>query len=687
MNLRSTSACVAALSLGLSGMATAQSATNYWVNPAGGDWNDPANWIFGQVPDEVTPGYFILPENYTVFSASTLVDAIYVENGAIDFFTPASAGFTVNYALNITGDATSSRGAAFRIRGEGDAFVKSLLLGVGRLGSTFAVGSERKVDIDSLVSTNFSTVRFDVDEQAAGTGRMIAVAENTSMLSSFKVTGIGHAFMIPGQSLELVDSRSSSGPILLPEFGIVKPPAGTDLFVRIEQRVDGMPVALVAEAELADSATTAEPGFGYPLDESPLELLSIDYDADGDDDLIVIVTGGKHPVFELTPGGYAWLEYLESESDVRAATTGDFDDDGLEDVAIASEIDVDGDGQPDSFLQLFLAADTFSGGPSTTTNDIPVSLAPIRIPTSKFFTGGPGVALSTRGSSSGRGTTKSYETSDTDVDKTGEVEVGDDPGPSDPIDDEQKKDPDSPIGVGAEATAFAVEPVFQVLQPTASGLDIERTIPVSGRVVDFDSGDIDGDGEIETLVLTSANRIDLLRPLRSSEVYGSIPIGAGAIGLSIANLDDDARFEALVAFDRGDGTGFLRLYRIDSILVPDSATGSSVRPYLSQRLEIPLGSLDLAAATSSSGSNGLIAAAGVIPSGLPILSTYQIEKIDLIDCGPFDLNGDGQVDAIDIGELIANWGPCSGVCPADLDGDGVVGSGDLGILFSNWGPC
>jgi hypothetical protein len=668
-------------------MAGAQSATNYWLNPAGGDWNDPANWILGQVPDAFTPGYFILPASYTVFSASTLVEAIYVEDGAIDFFTPASADFTVNYALDITGNSSSGRGAAFRIRGEGDAFLGNLLLGQGRLGSTFAVGSGRTVDILSLVATEFSTVRFEVDETSANTGRMISVGSDTSLEAGFKVTGSGQAFMLPGQSLELVDSRDSSGPILLPEFGIVRPPPGTDLFVRIEQRVDGMPVALIAEAEVADSVTSAESGFGYPLDEPPLELLSIDYDTDGDDDLIAIVSGGKHAVFELTPAGYSWLEYLESESEVRAATTGDFDDDGLEDVAIASEIDIDGDGLTDSFLQLFLAADSFSAGPSTTTNDIPVSLAAIRIPTSKFFTGGAGVALSTREASSGRGTTKSYETSDTDVDKTGEVEVGDDPGPSDPIDDEQKKDPDAPIGVGAEATAFANEPVFLVLQPVASGLDIERTIPVSGRVVDFDSGDIDGDGEIETLVLTSANRIDLLRPLRSSDVYGSIPIEPGAIALSIANLDDDARFEALVAFDRGDGTGFLRLHRIDSILAPDSTTGSSIRPYLSERLEIPLGSLDLAAASASSNSNGLIATAGVIPSGLPVLLTYQVERVEFTDCGPFDINGDGLINAVDVGQIMADWGPCAISCPADLNGDGVVGSADLGILFSNWGPC
>ncbi len=47
-----------------------------------------------------------------------------------------------------------------------------------------------------------------------------------------------------------------------------------------------------------------------------------------------------------------------------------------------------------------------------------------------------------------------------------------------------------------------------------------------------------------------------------------------------------------------------------------------------------------------------------------------------------DFNGDGVVDAIDLGILFVHWGATNS--PADLDGDGVVGSGDLGILLGQW---
>ena len=54
-------------------------------------------------------------------------------------------------------------------------------------------------------------------------------------------------------------------------------------------------------------------------------------------------------------------------------------------------------------------------------------------------------------------------------------------------------------------------------------------------------------------------------------------------------------------------------------------------------------------------------------------------------CGP-DLDGDGDVDAADLAELLADWGPCPG-CAADLDFDGDVDAADLAELLASWGPC
>ena len=67
---------------------------------------------------------------------------------------------------------------------------------------------------------------------------------------------------------------------------------------------------------------------------------------------------------------------------------------------------------------------------------------------------------------------------------------------------------------------------------------------------------------------------------------------------------------------------------------------------------------------------------------------YDDMSLKPADC-PGDIDGDGDTDHSDLGELLAawctqegdpNWNP-----NADLDGDGHVGHGDLGILLADWG--
>lgn len=51
-----------------------------------------------------------------------------------------------------------------------------------------------------------------------------------------------------------------------------------------------------------------------------------------------------------------------------------------------------------------------------------------------------------------------------------------------------------------------------------------------------------------------------------------------------------------------------------------------------------------------------------------------------------DLDGDGFVNAADLGLLLARWG-CVANCVGDLDGDGAVGGSDLKVLLNVWGAC
>ncbi len=59
----------------------------------------------------------------------------------------------------------------------------------------------------------------------------------------------------------------------------------------------------------------------------------------------------------------------------------------------------------------------------------------------------------------------------------------------------------------------------------------------------------------------------------------------------------------------------------------------------------------------------------------------------MIDCPcPWDLDGDGTVNVVDLFLLLGSFGACEG-CQADCDGDGFVNVVDLLDLIGNWGPC
>ena len=59
------------------------------------------------------------------------------------------------------------------------------------------------------------------------------------------------------------------------------------------------------------------------------------------------------------------------------------------------------------------------------------------------------------------------------------------------------------------------------------------------------------------------------------------------------------------------------------------------------------------------------------------------------DCAacPGNLTKDDQVNAADLGILLAVWGDASQFPAADLNKDGNVDAADLGLLLGNWGVC
>ena len=72
--------------------------------------------------------------------------------------------------------------------------------------------------------------------------------------------------------------------------------------------------------------------------------------------------------------------------------------------------------------------------------------------------------------------------------------------------------------------------------------------------------------------------------------------------------------------------------------------------------------------------------AGTWGSAVYVLRAQQAARLA-------DINGDGNVDGIDLTALLAAWGSCpsTGSCPADLDESGAVDGLDLTALLADWG--
>lgn len=81
---------------------------------------------------------------------------------------------------------------------------------------------------------------------------------------------------------------------------------------------------------------------------------------------------------------------------------------------------------------------------------------------------------------------------------------------------------------------------------------------------------------------------------------------------------------------------------------------------------------------------------GIDLDGDRLVVTKGVQGLDVIDIGPCltetcapDLNGDGIVDAADLGRLIGSFRQADSA--ADINGDGIVDQSDLGILISQFG--
>ncbi|HEV3003300.1 MAG TPA: hypothetical protein VGX78_02520 [Pirellulales bacterium] len=157
------------------------SASDVWINPAGGDWNTPNNWSTGVVPgpnDDVlinTPGGATIDysSGFAMIKSLTSANPLSVSGGSVTFTSSAS---------EIAGALTMSNSAQLVALGAGVTFAAKSSVSIGTGAGLSALGGG-VIDLSSLTSFSDS-LDGGATFAASGTGSKVDLSNMTLLHGS-----------------------------------------------------------------------------------------------------------------------------------------------------------------------------------------------------------------------------------------------------------------------------------------------------------------------------------------------------------------------------------------------------------------------------------------------------------------------------------------------------------------------
>ncbi len=217
----------------------------------------------------------------------------------------------------------------------------------------------------------------------------------------------------------------------------------------------------------------------------------------------------------------------------------------------------------------------------------------------------------------------------------------------------------------------------------------ERGVPIDDPLWDYDPSS-DGDGSGQCWLTENQNNPDYDDPSNTDVDDGAVRLTsptldmAGGGGISyyyfLRLTNGDGTDQLLVEINSADGVGSWV-----EIAGHDTDGALQWRFYEISRdellaLGIEMTSMMRVRFTANDGNPQSIVEAGV--------DGFSVTTLVCDDSPNPDLDGDGDVDAADLAQLLGSWGPaepCPPFDPADLNQDCAVGASDLAILLGNWG--
>ncbi|MCH2149306.1 MAG: FG-GAP-like repeat-containing protein, partial [Phycisphaerales bacterium] len=195
-------------------------------------------------------------------------------------------------------------------------------------------------------------------------------------------------------------------------------------------------------------------------------------------------------------------------------------------------------------------------------------------------------------------------------------------------------------------------------------------------------------GSIGTVFLVGNEGSDSMSVLSadttgSLEVIASIDLESTPIGMTTVDMDGDSDRDLAMLVSDPDGND-IRIYRNDTDPLGDGGILLALdEVLLDNGAPILIANGD----TDNDGNDDLVSITGSGPgrrSGIETLSVRRSGEIETTCTG--DIDGNNQVNVIDLLALIGAWGPCDS-CSEDLDENGQVNVMDLLALIAAWGAC
>jgi hypothetical protein len=681
--------------------AFAQKGENSWLNSSGGDFDVPSNWSQNVVPGSFEAAVFDLGATleYEVFGTDVDVGELIFGRDDVTLRLPGSGAGLDAGSLFIGGRSTNTalRPGSLRIELLADAssFLNTIEVGKTGFASRLELSPPTRIGTSFLDIRTASTLRLDIDALSGGFVPMIQCKGSASLLGTLEVRPDDDATLPPlGTTIPLIEvlggfSSTFSTIVTSGEPGR-----------RIDPMFEsfggfGAPQLLLGVVVAEDTTNVPDEIDDLGIGAATFAIEATDLSGDGLDEIVIATDAGKLSIYSpVAGGGFSGpFDYALGTSPTDIAS-GDYDGDGTNDLAISNFGDDD--------LTILLNPASNPSALQTAAN-LAVDSGPSAVLTTDLGTAGSSNFLFADGDdlvvvSRSSGTATGYRSEGGGLFvKTADVQVGDEPGPSAPIDDENKKDPDAPLGVGGRTTAIqgaAATGILSIVQPNPAtgGLDVTATVALSGLPVGVAAADLDGDGAAESIVATDLGTLDVISGTTSfSRSTIPLPPLRTATTITAGRFDSEPGSEIVVGVVDSDGTGpALLVYR------PRISSGLSVI-LLDLINEIPLDTaptaLALGIGETSTSFTGLpdqptLSVGGGAGSGeTPEVTLLGLVTTDVPECNKADFNGDGKVSGADLSFILSYWGPCGTVCATDLNQDGFTDSADLGLFLGFWGPC